>query len=128
MIEALTFPRMYIIRSIDERRCIESGFFRADSASCHSCAIDKPCHWLSCHEKFSDLAKKPLFTIHASLLYCVDLIAAGVVARNHDEQSCTCEDCDWLREARLIIAAYNNSKEQQFTFGQIRSNSMSVFQ
>lgn len=127
MIEVLTLPRMHVIRSIDEKRCRENGFFRADSASCHGCDIGKPCHWLSCHEKFSDLAKKPLYTLHASLLYCIDFITEYAEDQLHNTHACTCENCDWLREAHRVANEYNDMKAQNKNMNKTQEYSASAF-
>ena len=127
LIEALTFPRMHVMRSIDEKHCKQDGFFCANNPDCDICDIAKPCHWLSCHEVFSDLAKKPVHTIHASLLYCIEFMSEFNAQQRHNALACTCENCSWVREARRLSREYSNTKTENYNVGKDQSFSASVF-
>ena len=108
MLEALTYPRMHVMRTIDQKHCPKGGYFATSDAICRDCEIGKPCHWLSCHDSFSELARKPMHTIHASLLYCIDFMSEGSRDHHHNLNACTCQDCTWIRDARRLAREYSN--------------------
>jgi hypothetical protein len=86
LIEALTFPRLFILENIDLEDCPQDRNFDTACERCRSCDLGQECHWLSCLNNFNDLASKPIHTLHASLLYSINLIeldqgCPGTVAR-----------------------------------------------
>jgi hypothetical protein len=74
LIEALTFPRLFILENIDLEDCPQDRNFDTACERCRSCDLGQECHWLSCLNNFNDLASKPIHTLHASLLYSINLI------------------------------------------------------
>ncbi len=106
MLEALSFPRMLILRLIDERDCPHKNLFEATSERCGQCDINRECHWVSCLNEFSDFEDKPTHTINASLRYGVKLIESHFDGSLHRNGACDCEHCDWLRHARSLIEQF----------------------
>lgn len=107
LIEALTYPRLFVLETIDPGNCPHDGLFEASDAQCHECGLKQQCHWLTCLNRFNDLASKPLHTVNASLLYSIDLIEAHVENFEHDTAICDCESCTWIREARQLAAEFS---------------------
>lgn len=110
MLEALTYPRMHVMRAIDQMHCPNDGYFASADEICRDCTIGKPCHWLSCHDSFSELARRPMHTIHASLLYCIEFMSENSRGHHHNLMACTCQDCSWVRDARRLAREYSNQQ------------------
>ena len=47
LIEALTYPRLLILKIIDAQDCDHDSLFDATSARCHHCSMGRECHWAS---------------------------------------------------------------------------------
>lgn len=109
MIEALSFPRMLILRYIDERECPHENLFEATSDRCSQCDLSSECHWVRCLNDFSDFADKPTYTINASLRYGVHLVESSYNELRHDETTCACETCAWIRSAQRLIEEFERS-------------------
>ena len=109
LIEALTYPRLFVLENIDPAECARDGFFEATSDRCHECGLQQQCHWLTCLNSFAELAAKPLHTIHASLLYSIDLIEAHNKKMQHDPGTCNCETCAWCRDARELTREFSQN-------------------
>ena len=102
LIEALTYPRSFVVESMSLRDCPQSKGFESSCERCRNCDLGQECHWMSCLNNFDDLASKPIHTIHASLLYSIRLIEARNRQLQHDSNVCTCEPCSWSRDAREL--------------------------
>ena len=109
LIEALTYPRLLILRMIDARECEHDSLFDATSARCHHCSMDRECHWASCLNDFEDLRSKPVHTLNASLRYSVRLVEALHNELLHDSTSCTCEACSWIRDSQRLIESFESN-------------------
>ena len=106
LIEALSYPRLLILKIIDSRDCPHGSLFEATSERCRQCPIGRECHWTSCLNDFEDLGGKPTHTINASLRYGVQLVEALHSELRHDETTCTCEPCTWVRDSQRLIETY----------------------
>lgn len=109
LIEALTYPRLFVLEKMDLDDCPRDGRFDAGCEKCRKCDLGQECHWLSCLNQFDELANKPIHTIHASLLYSINLIESYNRQPEHDADSCTCESCTWMREAQQLSQEFTNS-------------------
>lgn len=106
LIEALTYPRLLILKIIDSRDCPHESLFAATSERCQECPIGQECHWTSCLNDFEDLSRKPTHTLSASLRYGMRLVESLHRELRHDETTCACEPCTWVRDSQRLIAAY----------------------
>lgn len=109
LIEALTYPRLLILRIIDAQECEHDSLFDATSARCHHCSMDRECHWASCLNDFEDLRNKPVHTLNASLRYSVRLVEALHNRLRHDATACTCEACTWIRDSQRLIESFESN-------------------
>jgi len=89
--------------------CPSNGRFDASCARCCSCEMGQECHWLSCLNQFDDLANKPIHTVHASLLYGINLIGTRNKQMEHESKGCDCESCTWIRDAQKLSLEFSNS-------------------
>ena len=59
LIEALTYPRLLILKMIEERECVHDSLFEATSERCRACDLNRECHWATCLNDFSEIMEKP---------------------------------------------------------------------
>ena len=109
LIEALSYPRLLVQRIIDGRDCPHDSLFQATSDRCHECDINSECHWVNCLNEFENFADKPTYTINASLRYGVKLVESLHGELRHDESTCTCEACTWVRHAQRLIVEFEEN-------------------
>ena len=109
LIEALTHPRLLVLKIIEDRDCPQDSLFDALSERCFQCDINKECHWVSCLNDFADFADKPDYTINASLRYGIRLVDSLQDEALHDKTLCTCESCSWVRDAQQLTEDFELS-------------------
>jgi len=107
LIEALIYPRLLVQKLIAERDCPHDSLFEATSERCHGCDLGQECHWVSCMNDFSDFENKENHTINASLRYGIKLVESLHYKLRHDESTCTCEPCTWIRDAQRLTEEYD---------------------
>jgi hypothetical protein len=106
LIEALTYPRLFVLKEIGLKDCPHDSVFDASWDRCRNCGLGQECHWLSCLNDFADLSDKSVHTLHSSLLYSINLIEAHIEEIQHDIWYCDCEPCSWIREAEQLSHAF----------------------
>lgn len=107
LIEALTYPRLFVLESMSLKDCPRNEGFDSSCERCRNCDLGQECHWMSCLNNFDDLASKPIHTIHASLLYSISLIEARNEQLQHDPNVCMCESCSWSRDAQELSQEFS---------------------
>jgi hypothetical protein len=117
LIEALTYPRLFVLENMNLEDCPQDGRFDASCEQCRDCGLGQECHWMSCLNNFDDLARKPIHTIHASLLYSINLIEGHTDRLKHDAETCTCESCEWIRDAEELSLKFSNMFAWAFSTG-----------
>ena len=102
LIEALTYPRLFVLKVIGLKDCPHDSVFDSAWDRCRNCGLGQECHWLSCLNDFAELSNKPIHTLHASLLYSIKLVEAQIEEMQHDTRTGDCESCRWAREAKQL--------------------------
>ncbi len=106
LIESLTFPRLLVLKIIQEQDCPHDSLFESVSERCFQCDINKECHWVTCLNDFADFGDKPTYTINASLRYGIRLVESLHEELHHDQSLCTCEVCKWIGDARRLTEEF----------------------
>jgi len=106
LLEALTYPRLFVLDSIDHEDCPHESLFDSSCDRCHDCSLGRECHWMSCLNNFADFANKPTHTINASLLYSINLVQKRNENTLPHSKTCTCESCTWLRNAQQLTLEF----------------------
>ena len=109
LVEALSYPRLLVRRIIDGQECPHNSLFEATSHRCHQCGVNRECHWAACLDDFADFSDKPTHTINASVRYGVKLVESLHSELRHDETTCTCEPCSWVRDAQRLVEAFEEN-------------------
>jgi len=106
LLEALTYPRLFVLDSIDLEDCPHENLFDSSCDHCHNCDLQQECHWLSCLNNFADFANKPTHTMNASLVYGLNLVEKRIKQTLRHPEPCTCEPCTWIRDARQLTLEF----------------------
>ena len=106
LIEALTYPRLLVLKIIEDRDCPHDSLFEALDERCFQCELNKECHWVRCLDDFADFDDKPDYTVNASLRYGIRLVESLHDKLQHDETLCTCEPCSWVRDAQRLTEEF----------------------
>lgn len=106
LIEALTYPRLLVLKIIEVQDCSHDSLFDVTSERCHQCDLNRQCHWVRCLNEFADFQDKPAYTINASLRYGINLVESLHSELRHDESVCTCEPCSWVRDAQRLTEEF----------------------
>ncbi len=107
LIEALTYPRLFVLKEVGLKDCPHDSVFDAAWDRCRNCGLGQECHWLSCLNDFADLSDKSVHTLHASLLYSIKLIEEHIEEIQHDIWYCDCEPCSWTRDSQQLSHAFS---------------------
>jgi hypothetical protein len=106
LIEAITYPRLLVLKIIEDRDCPHDSLFEALDERCFRCELNKECHWVRCLDDFADFEDKPDYTINASLRYGIRLVETLHQKYEHDQTVCPCEACSWIRDAKRLTEKF----------------------
>ena len=109
IIEAITYPRMVLLESLDGDECPQNRYFNATHRACQFCEQGEECRWLNGNDEFSVLAEKPMDELFASLQFCIDFVDARCSRSGHNVARCPCESCSWVRQARRLAREYRGA-------------------
>ena len=102
LIEALTYPRILIQRLIEEHNYQHNNLFEATGERCNHCE-GEDCCWETCFQDFRKFDEMPIETLAASLREGIRLVESLYNELHHDETTCTCETCNWVRNAEHLM-------------------------
>lgn len=102
LIEALTYPRLLVLRLIEEGNFPHESLFAATGERCNHCEPKNECNWVNCMRDFRNFDKKTTETLSVSLREGIKLVEALHSELRHDETTCTCETCNWIRNAEHL--------------------------
>lgn len=106
MIEAITYPRMLLMESLDADECPQNLYFNPSHPACQYCEQGEECYWLNHNDEFSILAQKPMEELFGALRFCIDFVDARCNYQDHNVVRCACESCTWVRKARRLAWEY----------------------
>jgi hypothetical protein len=107
LIEALSLPKLLVQKIIAEQDCPHDSMFEATDDRCHDCDLSRDCHWVSCLNDFANFEGKATHTINASVRYGINLVEHMHRELGHDQSSCECETCVWIRNAEGLTKAFD---------------------
>jgi len=102
LIEALTFPKLLVKELIEEGNFQHDNLYEATGERCNHCDGDGKCEWAKCLQDFRNFEEKPTAILSASLREGIKLVEALHSELRHDETTCTCETCIWIRDAEHL--------------------------
>ena len=101
LIEALTYPRLLVKRLIEEHNYQHASLFAATGERCNHCTGEN-CGWETCFQDFRKFEDMPIDSLAASLREGIKLVESLYSELHHDETTCTCESCNWVRNAEHL--------------------------
>lgn len=105
----LAYPRQLAMANIDLSSCPHGGFFKAMDATCRQCAKNYECVWLNSTDEFNGLAGKSMEFLYRALTFGIDYVDARNAPAKHDGESCECQSCEWVKDARHVAHEYIKS-------------------
>ena len=102
LLEALAYPRLLVSRLTEEWESPQHNLFEATGERCHHCGPDVDCCWATCLQDFRKLGDQPIEVLAASLREGIRLVESLQSELHHDETTCTCETCSWIRNAEHL--------------------------
>jgi hypothetical protein len=103
LIEALTYPRLLVLEVIEEGNYPHKSLLEATGEACRNCDQPGECGWTKCLQDFSGFEEKPIEILSASLREGIRFVEAMHRNLRHDETTCTCTTCLWIRNAEHLI-------------------------
>ncbi len=102
LIEALIYPRLLVVKLIEEGNFTHASLHEATGERCNHCNPDGDCGWSTCLQDFRKFDAKTTETLSASLREGIKLVESLHSELHHDETTCTCETCSWIRQAEHL--------------------------
>lgn len=103
IIEMLHFPRQMVRGGMELFDCPHSGNYDNNDHVCKQCLDGLECQWLYATDSVAALETRPISDLSEALKFAVLSVAAEVANQNHDQQSCSCPACNWLRSAESML-------------------------
>lgn len=102
IIEALTFPKILVRQLIEGGNFEHKNLFEATGERCQHCDPDGGCGWENCLQDFRNFDEETTESLSASLREGIKLVESLHRKLRHDETTCTCETCNWIRNAEHL--------------------------
>ncbi len=102
LIEALTYPGLLVRQLIEEGNYPHESLYQATGERCNNCDLTGECGWPKCLQDFRHLEEKPIEALGTSLREGIKLVESLQSELRHDETTCTCETCNWIRNAEHL--------------------------
>ena len=102
LIEALTFPKLLVQELIEEGNFPHQNLYAATGERCNHCDLTGDCTWQHCLQDFREVNNVPTEMLSASLREGIKLVESLHSELRHDETTCTCETCIWIRNAERL--------------------------
>ena len=85
-----------------------ASLYEATEQRCHKCGDSETCCWDKCLEDFRHFDDKSDDYLAESLREGIKLVEALHRKLRHDETTCTCETCGWIRNAEHLTEEYEH--------------------
>ena len=102
LIEALTYPGLLVGQLIQQGNYSHKSFYAATGERCHACDGTGDCGWDKCLQDFKHRDDKTTQELGESLREGIRLVEALHSELRHDETTCACETCSWIRSAEHL--------------------------
>ena len=102
LIEALTYPGLMVRQLIEEGNYPHRSLYEAIGERCNKCSTDSDCSWATCLRDFSKYDEKSTEDLGEILREGIKLVESLHNELRHDETTCTCETCSWIRNAEHL--------------------------
>ena len=101
LIEALLYPRKMVEQLVQGGNYAKKNMFEATGERCNHCT-GEGCGWETCMQDFKKIDDMTTETLSVSLREGINFVEALHKHLRHDETTCTCEPCNWIRNAEHL--------------------------
>jgi len=108
LIEALTYPGLLVRQLIEGDNYPHKNLYEATGERCNHCDGSGNCNWDHCLEDFVHRDDKTTKELGDSLREGIKLVEALHGKLRHDETTCTCETCSWIRNAEHLTEEFEH--------------------
>ncbi len=106
LLRLLEVPQLMLLREIGEMNCIHDADFCWQDKQCWDCDLGENC--LGVIGKFGSVSKtRNLQTCLAMIELARNYVRHKVTSLNHEQRTCFCEACCWLRETNKLVPPQN---------------------
>lgn len=102
LIEALIYPRLMVMNLIEGGNYPHENLYEATGERCNHCDATGECKWVTCLQDFRLFDEKSTESLSASLREGIKLVESLHNELRHDETTCACETCIWIRNAEHL--------------------------
>ncbi len=102
LIEALLYPNLLVRQLIEGGQYPHKSLLEATGERCHSCDPSRECSWDTCLHDFRHFDEKTDEQLGHELREGIKLVERLHNHLRHDETTCTCETCTWIRNAEHL--------------------------
>ena len=102
LIEALIYPRLLVMRLIEDGNFPHENLHAATGERCNHCDSGSACGWEMCLQDFRHFEDKTDEILSATLREGIKLVESLHNELRHDETTCACETCIWIRNAEHL--------------------------
>lgn len=102
IMEALTYPKLLVRQMIEDGNFEHKNLFEATGERCHHCDPNHDCGWEHCLQDFRDFDSETTEGLSDCLREGIRLVESLHRKLRHDETTCTCETCCWIRHAEHL--------------------------
>ena len=95
------YPRLLLQQVIEDHNYHHKNMFEATGERCNHCT-GEGCGWETCMQDFKKIDDMTTETLSVSLREGVKFVEALHKHLRHDETTCTCEPCNWIRNAEHL--------------------------
>lgn len=103
LIEAISYPALMVRQLVEAGNYPDRSLFEATGERCHKCSPDAPCTWDTCLKDFRRFEDESTQFLTETLREGIRLVEALHSELRHDETTCHCETCIWIRNAEHLV-------------------------
>jgi len=103
LIEALSYPGLMVRQLVEAGNYPHQSLYEATGQRCHKCNGDDSCGWDACLQDFRKLDERSIQFLAESLREGIKLVEALNSELRHDETTCNCVTCRWIRDAEHLV-------------------------
>jgi len=103
LIEAISYPALMVRQLVEAGNYPHKSLYEATGERCHKCKADGECKWDTCLQDFRHFEDRSEQFLTETLREGIKLVEALHSELRHDETTCKCETCTWIRNAEHVI-------------------------
>ena len=103
LIEAVSYPAILVKQLVADGSYPYKSLYEATGERCHKCKADGECSWDSCLQDFRKFEDRSEQFLAETLREGIKLVEALHSELRHDETTCRCETCTWIRNAEHLV-------------------------